>query len=54
MVDKLVEDEVAAYEDDVDIHRNPKIGPDWMVRGPQKEVMTPGRNEKRDLAGAVD
>lgn len=54
IVDNLPEDEVAVYEDEVDIHLNPKIGPDWMTRGQQKEVMTPGKNEKRYLAGAVD
>jgi len=42
------------YEDEVDIHLNPKIGWDWMVRGQQKEVLTPGQNEKRYLAGALD
>src|SRR5262249_35606463 len=45
---------VAVYEDEVDIHLNPKIGLDWMVRGQQKEVVTPGTNEKRCLAGALD
>jgi transposase len=42
------------YEDEVDIHLNPKIGCDWMVSGQQKEVPTPGKNEKRYLAGALD
>ncbi len=46
--------ERAFYEDEVDIHLNPKIGLDWMVRGQQKEVRTPGKNEKRYLAGALD
>jgi transposase len=45
---------VAVYEDEVDIHLNPKIGLDWMVRGQQKEVRTPGQNVKRYLAGALD
>lgn len=45
---------VAVYEDEVDIHLNPKIGWDWMVRGQQKVVMTPGQNVKRYLAGALD
>src|SRR6516165_4758044 len=45
---------VAVYEDEVDIHLNPKIGLDWMVRGQQKEVVTPGQNVKRYLAGALD
>ena len=46
--------EVAVFEDEVDIHLNPKIGWDWMVRGQQKEVVTPGQNVKRYLAGALD
>ena len=45
---------VAVYEDEVDIHLNPKVGLDWMGRGQQKEVRTPGQNEKRYLAGAWD
>ena len=47
-------DEVVVYEDEVDIHLNPKIGPDWMLPGTQKEVVTPGQNRKRYLAGALD
>jgi len=43
---------VAVYEDEVDIHLNPKIGLDWMGLGQQKEVVTPGKNVKRYLAGA--
>jgi transposase len=45
---------VVVYEDEVDIHLNPKIGWDWMVRGQQKEVFTPGQNVKRYLAGTLD
>lgn len=52
LLDNLPEDEVAVYEDEVDIHLNPKIGWDWMVKGQQKTVLTPGQNEKRYLAGA--
>jgi transposase len=52
LLDNLPSDEVAVYEDEVDIHLNPKIGLDWMVSGQQKEVTTPGKNEKRYLAGA--
>ena len=47
-------DEVVVYADEVDIHLNPKIGADWMLRGTQKTVLTPGKNEKRCLAGALD
>lgn len=54
VIDHLPPDEVAVWEDEVDIHLNPKIGLDWMVRGQQKQVLTPGQNEKRYLAGAQD
>jgi transposase len=50
----LLPGHVLVYEDEVDIHLNPKIGPDWMVQGQQKEVMTPGQNVKCYLAGALD
>ena len=42
------------YADEVDLHLNPKIGPDWMLPGTQRLVLTPGNNEKRYLAGAYD
>jgi transposase len=54
LVASLPRREVAVYEDEVDIHLNPKIGLDWMGFGQQKEAMTPGKNEKRYLAGALD
>lgn len=41
------------YEDEVDIHLNPKTGADWQLRGQQKRVVTPGQNEKYYLAGAL-
>lgn len=47
-------DEAAVYLDEMDIHLNPKIGLDWMNRGTQKEVMTPGKNAKRYVVGALD
>jgi transposase len=45
---------VAVYVDEVDIHLNPKIGADWMLAGMQKSVLTPGKNQKRYLAGALN
>ena len=45
---------VAVYLDEVDVHLNPKIGLDWMNRGKQKEVPTPGQNQKRYVCGALD
>lgn len=54
LVALLPRHEVAVYEDEVDIHLNPKIGLDWMGKGQQKEAWTPGQNVKRYLAGAMD
>ena len=42
------------YCDEVDIHLNPKIGPDWMLPGRQRRVVTPGKNAKHYLAGALN
>lgn len=50
----LSDADVLVYEDEVDIHLNPKMGCDWMPRGQQKPVLTPGKNQKRYLAGALD
>lgn len=41
------------YEDEPDIHLNPKIGADWQLHGQQKRVLTPGQNEKYYLARAL-
>jgi transposase len=46
--------EVWVFEDEVDIHLNPKIGRDYMLPGTQKQVPTPGVNRKRYLAGALN
>lgn len=40
------------HADEVDLHLNPKIGLDWMNRGYQRWVLTPGKNQKHYLAGA--
>ena len=52
LVEGLSRRDVLVYEDEVDVHLNPKIGLDWMGKGQQKDVMTPGQNDKRYLAGA--
>lgn len=46
-------DETAVFEDEVDVHLNPKIGNCWMPKGKQAEVVTPGNNEKRRVAGSL-
>jgi hypothetical protein len=43
---------VVLFEDEVDIHLNPKLGYDWMLPGQQKLVVTPGKNAKCSVAGA--
>jgi transposase len=50
----LPANEEAFYEDEVDIHLNPRIGRDSMLPGTQKEVLTPGQNQKHYLAGALN
>jgi transposase len=50
----LPKGQVAVWLDEVDVHLNPKIGLDWMNRGTQKQVITPGNNVKRYLCGAMD
>jgi transposase len=47
-------EEPVLYGDEVDIHLNPKIGRDWMLRGHQRRIVTPGKNQKFYLAGALD
>ena len=47
------EEEPVFYADEIDIHLNPKIGRDWMPRGFQRRVLTPGKNRKHYLAGAM-
>lgn len=54
LIAALPANEVVVYEDEVDIHLNPKIGLDWMNRGHQREVVTPGKNQKAYIAGALN
>lgn len=49
----LPEDETVVFQDEVDVHLNPKIGCMWMVKGQQAKVETPGDNEKCYLAGSL-
>jgi transposase len=45
--------EVAVFQDEVDVHLNPKIGCAWMPVGQQATVETPGNNVKRHVAGSL-
>lgn len=49
----LSADEAAVFQDEVDVNLNPDIGCMWMQRGEQAQVVTPGNNVKRYLAGSM-
>lgn len=53
LLNNLPEGHVAVFQDEVDINLNPKIGSQWMARGMQIEVETPGNNVKLYLAGSL-
>jgi putative transposase len=53
LLEDLPEDETAVWQDEVEIHTNPKIGRMWMIKGQQAEVETPGTNKKRHLSGSI-
>ena len=42
------------FADELDIHLLPKVGYEWILKGAVREVMTPGTNQKRYLAGGLD
>lgn len=52
--EQLRPSEMLFFADELDIHVLPKIGYEWMLRGTQTEVMTPGTNQKNYLAGALN
>jgi transposase len=51
--DNLQANEIMVFADELDVHLLPKVGAAWMLQGTQDEIMTPGTNEKYDLAGAL-
>jgi transposase len=53
LLSTLPPDEAAVFQDEVDVHLNPKIGACWMPVGEQAEVVTPGNNVKRHVAGSL-
>ena len=53
LLHELPADETAVFMDEVDVNLNPKVGCQWMLRGHQASVETPGNNEKRYLAGSI-
>jgi transposase len=54
LVETLPNNAALFFADELDIHLLPKLGYEWMLRGTQTEVMTPGTNQKHYLAGALN
>lgn len=54
LVETLTVGTALFFVDELDIHLLSKIGYEWMPKGTQKEVWTPGTNQKHYLAGALD
>jgi putative transposase len=54
VTEQLRPSELLLFIDELDIHLLPKIGYQWMLKATQTEIMTPGQNQKRYLAGALD
>jgi len=52
--ENLVAQAALVFADELDIHLLPKVGYQWMPKGEVVEVVTPGQNQKRYLAGALD
>ncbi len=54
LVKKASPNDEVFYADEADINLNPKIGPTYMKKGKQLKVVTPGKNVKRYIAGALN
>jgi transposase len=54
LIETLPKNAALFFADELDIHLLPKLGYEWMLRGTQREVMTPGTNRKNYLAGALN
>jgi transposase len=52
--ERLGERETLLFADELDLHLLPEVGSQWMPQGTQVEIMTPGKDERRYLAGALD
>ncbi len=54
IVKKASAKEEVFYSDEADIDLNPKFGDTYSKRGHQTKVVTPGKNQKRYIAGALN
>lgn len=52
IAENLLPTQALFFADELDINLLSKIGYEWMKRGTQTQVMTPGQNQKSYLAGA--
>jgi putative transposase len=53
LLENLPSDETVVWQDEVEIHTNPKLGRMWMRKGQQATVPTPGTNRKSHLSGSI-
>jgi len=53
-IERLGRDEAFFWVDELDIHLLAKVCYQWMLKGTQVEIPTPGQNRKQYLAGALD
>ena len=54
IIEGLQPSDALFFADELDIHLLAKIGYEWMPKGTQTEIMTPGTNRKHYLAGALN
>src|SRR5215471_5739148 len=54
IIEQLTPKQLLLFVDELDIALLAKVGYQWMKRGEQEQVMTPGTNQKNYLAGALD
>jgi transposase len=54
LVDRASPEDEVFYVDEADVDLNPRIGTTYMRRGKQLVVLTPGKNVKRYLGGALN
>jgi putative transposase len=54
LIENQQPDELILFADELDIDLLPKVGYQWMPKGTQLEVRTPGKNQKHYLAAALN
>jgi len=50
VLENLPADETVVWQDEVEVHTNPKIGRMWMPKGQQATVSTPGTNKRNSTS----